>query len=289
MTSTVAIVLNFRREAMTIACVESLERSLVPVDVLIVDNQSDDGSAERLRARFPQHAHLQTGANLGYAGGNNRGIAWALERGFARVLVINDDAEVEPETVGQLQAALDADPGAAMAAPSILHQRPEGMVWWAGGRFTMLRCGGIHEGAGAPLPASAASETARPVTFVTGCCFLVTADALRTVGSFRDDFENYVEDLELSLRYTKAGRRLLYVPAARAIHKVPFPEPEAAAWKIVLRDRNRRRVVRAHYAAAEKLVFYPVFWLSRATRLLQYLLRRDWPRARAILVGATRR
>ena len=281
---TLAIVLHFRREAMTAACVESLERSVAPVDVLIVDNASGDGSAERLRARFPQHAHLATGKNLWYAGGNNAGIVWALERGYERLLIINDDAAVTPDMLGQLHAALDADPGAAMAAPSILHEQPS-VVWWAGGRFSWLRCSGLHEGAGKPLPVEAAASPPRAVSFVSGCCFVVTAAALRKLGAFREDFESYVEDVELSLRYRRAGQRLLYVPAAMAVHKVPYPEPEPAAWKLTKRDRNRRRVVRAHYGIGQRVLFFPVFWLTRALRVAQYLLRGDLARARAIVAG----
>ena len=79
---TVAVVLHFRREAMTADCVDALlaQRGGAP-RVLIVDNASGDGSFERLRQRFPQLDVLETGANLGYAGGNNAGIRWAMAQG----------------------------------------------------------------------------------------------------------------------------------------------------------------------------------------------------------------
>lgn len=283
---TVAIVLHFRREVMTTACVESLEQSSAPLRILIVDNESADGSADRLRARFPQHAHLSTGKNLGYAGGNVRGIQWALAQGADRVLVINDDAAVDPAMLGALHAALDADPLAAAAAPSIVHESPANVVWWAGGHFDAWRISGIHEGFGKPLAPSAATDAPRAVTFLSGCCLLIRADAIKQLGAFREDFGSYIEDVELSLRYTKAGKRLLYVPAARAIHKVEFPEPAPAAWKIVNRDKNRRRVARLHFGAVERLRFYAVFAVTRLVLALRYLMRGDLVRVRAIVRGA---
>jgi GT2 family glycosyltransferase len=283
---TIAIVLHFRREAMTAACVRSLEQSTAPLRILIVDNESADGSAERLRTMFPQHAHLSTGANLGYAGGNVRGIEWAIAQGAERVLVINDDAEVAPEMLQQLHAALDADPQAAAAAPSIVHETPVNVVWWAGGHFDAWRISGIHEGFGQPLAASAATDSPRAVTFLSGCCLLIRTDVIQQLGAFREDFGSYVEDVELSLRYTRAGKRLLYVPAANAIHKVRFPEPAPAPWKIVNRDRNRRRVARLHFGAFARIRFYAVFAVTRALIGLGYVLRGDFARAGAIVRGA---
>ena len=90
--SVVAIVLNWCNEDLTAACLRSVEMSTYPnLDILVVDNGSPDGSGDRLRARFPSCAYLQTGSNLGYAGGNNRGIELCLRSNPDYVLVLNND------------------------------------------------------------------------------------------------------------------------------------------------------------------------------------------------------
>lgn len=286
---TVAIVLNYQREEMTAACVAALDASTEPPRVLIVDNASPDGSGDRLRARFPQHAYLQTGGNLGYAGGNGRGMAWAMEQGAERIFVVNDDAEPDPHCVALLNAALDADPGAAVASPMMLHETPANVIWWGGGRFSALRVMGTHEGYGTPAPAAEDSPSPYPVTSLCGCAMMFRADAVRAMGGFRADFGSYVEDLELSVRYTKAGLRLLYVPRARLVHKVAYPEPRIAPWKIVARDRNRRRVARLHLSLAGRVRFWGFFLLSRAVLIVGTLLRLDWERARALVRGVVLR
>lgn len=278
-----AIVLNYCRESLAAQCIEALARSVPePPRILIVDNQSPDGSGERLRARFPQHDFLQTGANLGYAGGNAKGIEWALAAGAARILVINDDAEVRPSAVGLLEAALDADPKAAMAGPTIVYDDPAQSLCWAGGTIDIKRALGTMAGAPAQV-----GEQSRECGFVSGCCVMLRAATVRQLGGFEASYFSYGEDVELSLRYTRAGWRLLWVPAAHVVHHTPWPEPEIAPWKLTLRDRNRRRMVHKHYTLGERVSFAMWFYPSRLVRLAQYALRGDWARLHAQWRGLT--
>ncbi len=289
-----AVVLNYGREEMTVTCVAALERSTgVTPQILIVDNASPDGSGERLHSRFPQHDFLQTGQNLGYAGGNALGIARAMQHGAEFVLVINDDAEVAPDALSHLVAAMEAEPRAAAVGPTIRFDDVAASICWAGGELVIARALGTSEPRGAapaahvPSPAPPTpSEAPRPCTFVSGCCLLLRTEALRETGSFHAEYFAYVEDVELSLRLTRAGWKLLYAPAAAVVHHAPWPEPEAAPWKLRLRDLNRRRMVSAHYGLGERARFALWFYPTRLMHFARYLLRGDWARAGAIWRGA---
>ncbi|MBX3172988.1 MAG: glycosyltransferase family 2 protein [Gemmatimonadaceae bacterium] len=286
--STVAIVLNYCREDLTAECIISLERSTARPRVLIVDNASPDGSGERLRQRFPDHDFLQTGENLGYAGGNARGITWALEQGAERVFVVNDDAELSAHCLAFLHDALDRDAQAAAASPTMLHATPAGRVWWAGGRFSPMRALAVHEHAGEQIESAPWREDPpRAVTSLCGCAMLIRGDVIRESGGFREDFWAYAEDVELSLRYVRAGWRLLHVPQARLVHKVPDPEPPPAGWKIAYRDRNRRRIAALHLRGSERLAFWAFFLPSRLLLLAKYVLTFDFGRAAGIWRGLT--
>lgn len=283
--STIAIVLNYCRESLAAQCIEALAHSVpTPPRILLVDNQSPDGSGDRLRARFPEHDYLQTGANLGYAGGNARGIEWALAAGAARILVINDDAEVSPHAVGLLEAALDANASAAMAGPTIVYDDAARSLCWAGGMIDITRALGSVAG-----PPTARGEHARACGFVSGCCVMLRADAVRRLGGFEASYFAYGEDVELSLRYARAGWQLLWVPEARVVHRTPWPEPPIAPWKLTLRDRNRRRMVRRHYTIGERVRFAVWFYPSRVVRLVQYLLTLDFARFAAQWRGMVQR
>ena len=281
----VAVVLNWCAEDDTAACLESLARSDWPaLTTLLVDNGSPDGSGDRLHARFPALPYLQTGANLGYTGGNNRGFAWALEHGADYVLVLNDDTVVAPDCVRRLvEAAESATRGGARVggvSPKILYHDAPDRVWFGGGDFSSMRALGLHRGE------LRADEPARDrgverITFMTGCCFLVPAPVLRAAGGFAEEFFAYVEDVELSLRLARAGYALLYEPRARVLHRIAPEPPRSSPFQIRQRDRNRRRLVRRHYGPAERLGFAVWFYPTRAVHLLRYAAARDWERARA--------
>lgn len=281
-----AAVLNWCAEKDTTACVLSLTADAsATLDILVVDNASPDESGNRLQAFFPQHHYLQTGANLGYAGGNQRAIAWALARDYEYVLIINDDAEVKPGCVGALLAALENNPRAGAAAPTILHHGTS-VVWFAGGEINEVKVMGSHTHAGESVESVRRDDVAiRDVTFLSGCVLLLRSDALRACGGFRAEFFAYVEDLELSLRFRRAGWSLLYVARAIATHKVAYPLQADSAFAIRLRDINRRRVVVLHYSLPMRLAFMIWFYPTRIVHLARFVVRGDRARISAIWKG----
>ncbi len=287
---TIAVVLNYCREALTEACVASLEAQQPPLEIVIVDNASPDGSGERLRARFPAHAFVQSGANIGYAGGNNRGIAHALARGAEYVFVVNEDAEADAGCVAALVAALDARRDAAIAVPTVVHAGAPDVVWWADGYLDRMRAMGMHAGFGrsrAALPAAQRpGAPPREVPMVSGCALLMRATALRELGAFREDYINYLEDTEICVRWARAGQRFLHVPGATVRHKVAFPPPPPTPYQIRMRDRNRLKFAREWLGPADRARFHAFFWPTRALRAAQYVLTGDRARLRALVAGA---
>ncbi|HET8655705.1 MAG TPA: glycosyltransferase family 2 protein [Longimicrobiaceae bacterium] len=277
-----AVVLNWCAEEDTAACLRSLAASdFAGLEVLLVDNASPDGSGERLHQAFPALPYLQTGANLGYTGGNNRGIERALQQGYDYVLVLNNDTVVEPGCVSRLVETAERNGAAcAVGAKILVHDAPE-RVWFGGGRISRSRAVATHrlQGGLDPDPEGGPTEE---VTFLTGCCMLIPAAVLRRVGGFEEDFFMYIEDVDLSLRIAAAGYRLLYEPRARVLHRVSLQDAGPSPFQIFLRDRNRRRLARRRYGWADRLRFALVFYPGRVVRMLQYLARRDGARAGAI-------
>lgn len=287
----IAIVLNWNGEHDTAACLDALLRQeKVLMDVLLVDNGSPDGSGDRLRARYPAVEYLQTGGNLGYAGGNNRGIEWAVARGAAWVLVVNNDTVADVACVHHLITAAREDARIGALAPLIVRFDAPDRIWFAGGSLSLVRALGRHDLEGSLVEDIARDDRDagwRQCTFLTGCCVLFRTRALEEVGLFREDFFAYVEDVELSLRLTRADWLLGWVPAARLAHRVPAVGIAPSPMQIVLRDRNRRRMVRALYPWYLRMVFLGWFWPTRILSLLRYISSGDWERSRAILQGAS--
>ncbi len=277
----VVIVLNWCAESDTAACLESLRASTYQkLTVLLMDNASPDGSGERLHARFPELPYLQTGENLGYAGGNNRGFDWALAHGADYVMVLNDDTVVSADCVERLVAAA-AESAAAVAVPQIFYFDEPEVVWYAGGTLSVGRGMGYHLRENQPRDRS---QERRAITFVCGCCFLIRSDVLRAVGGFEESFFAYVEDLELSLRLQRSGHTAVYDPTAHVLHRIQRGAPETP-FQLRQRDRNRRAMSRMHYGAWDRLRFSLWFYPTRLIHLARYTALGRWSHARAILSG----
>ena len=281
-----AVVLNWNNEHDTKACVDSLLAQDCPaLTVLIVDNGSPDGSGPRLHARYPDVEYLQTGKNLGYCGGNNRGIKQAVDTGADYVLVINNDTIVDPTCVRELLRAADGIMVGAVGSKILRYDAPD-TIWFAGGKFDRVKAIGTHPGENLPDPDPRETQT-RDVSFLTGCCLLFPAAALREVGVFREDFFAYCEDVEWGLRAAKHGMRLVYAPAARLRHRVPAIGTPPSAFQIRFRDRNRRRIVKLHYGFGDALRFALWFYPTRVALMIRYALQGEIDRAGAVLKGMT--
>lgn len=207
----VAVVVCFRAPSRAIRAARGLAGSVRPVDgVVVVDNGGADTAA--LRAALPAANVVATERNLGFAGGANAGIAAALASGADAVLLLNDDAALEPDAVGLLEAALG--PGVALVGPTVV-DAATGRVESQGLAFSP-RTGRLREvGRGAP----AAGGPPRDVDGLSGCALLASRAALEALGPFDPGFFFYFEDLELCLRARRAGWRVVLVPAAVARHE----------------------------------------------------------------------
>ena len=202
------VVLNYRGVADTIACVESLAELNVPVRVIVVDNGSADGSAQRLAAT-PGVELISNESNLGFAGGNNVAIERLLDEGAEFVWVLNNDTVVEPATAGELLAVADADPRVG-AVGSVLYDmaRPDRVLTWGGGAV----------GRWTGRTRDARDEGDR-VDYLTAASVLLRGDALRKVGLFDRRYFFTWEDVDLCTRLVAGGWRLAVAERARVWHR----------------------------------------------------------------------
>jgi GT2 family glycosyltransferase len=207
-----AVVLNWNGGEDTLAALASLDG----VPAICVDNGSSDGSDAAVAERFPAVELIRTGANLGYAGGNNVGIRRALERGADWVLLLNSDAVAEPGLVEALAAAAAARPDAGLLACTVLFADGE-TVQYAGARFrAWLGWSGRQTGYGRP---GAATNSGGDVDRADGAAMAVSRAAVERAGLLDEELFAYVEDVDWSLRIRRAGLAVVHVPAARVRHK----------------------------------------------------------------------
>ena len=243
-----AVVLSWNRRDDTLACLRSLSAVTEPeLLTILVDNGSEDGTEEAVRAEFPAVAVVQTGANLGYAAGNNAGLRLALERGASHVLVLNNDVEVEPGAIGALVAEAGRRPDAGALCSKILFAEPPDLIWFAGATFDPRsgyngRQRGYREHDGPRF--EAVTETDR----ACGAAMLVPRAVLEQVGLFDAELFLYAEDTDWSLRARAAGFRHYVVPASRVRHKVSASSGGESSPAALYYDLRNTIVVCERYA-----------------------------------------
>ncbi len=253
----IAVILTWHNVDDTVACIASLRESRTPVDrILLHDNGSTDGSAARLHTMYlndPVVIFQRNSRNLGFARAVNRGIEKALAMGADHVLLLNNDTIVDPVCIGMLVDALEADPEAATAVPTIVyHSRPD-VIWQGGGAFRKWRAGVVVPLKNRPLR-EAPSEV-QQVGFQTGCAVLARRSALETAGLFDERFFFYAEDAEWSLRMQRAGFHLLFVPQALVSHKIGDISKDRSS-PFVMYHRARGSILLARIAFPGRYVWY---------------------------------
>jgi GT2 family glycosyltransferase len=213
---TAIVVLNFNGLDDTLKCLESLRGVTVAADVILVDNASAiDPTAPSLQC-YPGIDVIRTAQNLGYAGGNNRGIERALATGAEFVLVLNNDTIVDPRLVERLVEAFDSSPALGVAGPVINYMDEPDQVMTDGVRFNPGPGTEFFRRIEVPLDATKAPT---PVDIVNGCCLMVRAEVFRRVGLFDEDLFIVHEESDLCLRARLAGFDCAVVPEVLVWHK----------------------------------------------------------------------
>ncbi len=214
----VAIVLNWNGLNDTRTCLHSLQhQDYGALTILVVDNGSTDGSVAALRAEFPGLTVLETGANLGFCGGNNAGMDWALAHEADYVLLLNNDTWFDPAMTRYLVVAAERDPQIGMVGPKIYQANPTNALWSAGGVVTFW--GNVTAMRGFGHVDRGQFDTPADVDYLPGCGILVRRRVLEQIGLLDLAYYCYYEDTDWAMRARRAGWRIRYVPAAVMWHK----------------------------------------------------------------------
>ena len=224
--SWVVCVLNWNGREDTLRCLAALRDVRGEFATVVADNGSTDGSVAAIRAAHPWADVVENGANLGFSGGNNAAIRHALAGGAEWVVLVNNDAEPDPWILEALAGGAARHPRAGVLGGKLLYE--DGRVQWAGQRVALLTgYSGRPRGHGQPdgFAYSVEGRTDRAV----GALMAVSRAAIERAGLLDEGLFAYVEDVDWSLRIRGAGLECVFVPSARAVHRVSASTGGAAA------------------------------------------------------------
>ena len=242
-----AVVLCWNNVALIDRCLDHLRATDWPgrLDLVVVDNGSTDGTVDRWEERHPGVALIQTGANLGYAAGVNRGLADLA--GVDAVALVNSDAFVEPGGLRPLAAALDADEAVGAASPKILFAEPEGDAPRINNVGNELGVDWTPRDRGYGEVDAGQFDREEDVWGWCGAAVLLRRRYLDDVGHFDERLFMYAEDADLSWRGARQGWRYRYVPASVVRHEHRASSGGVRTPRLdYLNRRNRLVVVTRH-------------------------------------------
>jgi len=205
------IVLNFNGLAVLTQCLSSVYQSrYLNFEVVVVDNNSSDGSLEQAKKSFSRANFIKNSENFGFSRGNNVGIRWALEKFADYILILNNDTVLEKTTLSELVQSMQKNESAGIISPVVLSADNQS-VWFAGGiiDWHKMKTSHIYE---------IKSDSPYSSEYISGCAMFVKKDVFKKIGIFDERFFLYYEDTDFSMRAKKAGFDLLIVPAAHIKH-----------------------------------------------------------------------
>ncbi len=274
-----AVIVNYNVRDHLLACVRSLRDEGIR-EVVVVDNDSIDGSGAALAAADADARLIPAGANLGFGRAANRGVA---ATDAYRVLILNPDAVVEPGCVKALLAALDGDEGLAVVGPRV--DNPDGTRYPSVRRFPDLPVAAGHAFLGLVRPNNRFTRRYRmldgepdqtaDVDWVSGTCMLVRRSAFDAVGGFDEAYFMYVEDVDLCWRLRRAGWRVGYEPGARVVHTVGASSERAPYRMIAAHHRSLLRFAFRSTTGPRRLLL-PLVAVGLALRTLMAWVQRAW-------------
>lgn len=250
------IVVSFNTRELTLACLESVfaETKATDFELIVVDNASSDGSAEKIESRFPSVTLIASNVNVGFAAANNL----AAERARGEfLLLLNPDTLILEDAIGRIIA--------------FAHRYPEAQIW--GGR-TLFGDGSLNPascfrrmtlwnqfcrstGIGSICKSSPIfnsefyggwkRDRIREVDVVTGCFFLIRRALWQRLGGFDPLFFMYGEETDLCLRARAMGARPMVTPEATIVHYGGASE-RVVADKLVRLFKAKATLIRRHWS-----------------------------------------
>lgn len=249
MPSASVVVVSYNTAAYIETCIESLlALDYPPVEIIVVDNASSDGSVELIRSRFPNIDLVELPDNKGFAGGASVGLFMASGE---IVATVNPDVRLDPAWMREVAATL-ARENVGIVGSKILYpdgktiQHAGGVVHYPLATVDHIGRGELDEGQ---------YDKSKVVSFVTGAALAMRGDVGRHLGFFDEEyFPVYYEDIDLCWRAEKEGLSSVYQPRAVAYHEETVTMDRKGSMYYSFYHANRLRFVVKHYAPEQVML-----------------------------------
>ena len=265
------VILNWNGKDDTCECLESVRKlDYSNYQTIVADNGSEDDSVQFLKQQYPDILIIENGANLGYAEGNNRAIKYAIEQEFDYILLLNNDAVVDPQILNSFMNVSKTNPQAGVFGAKIYYLSEPQKIWFAGGKILPDMLLASHEGMG-EIDNNGAWDEIKPIDYACGCALFIKSDVIKKVGTLESKFFLMWEETDFCYRARRAGFECLFVPKALVWHKISasFKGGDAGHLQNYFMVRNRLLWIERNIPMREKFRFLIKSFLPDIDRYLR--------------------
>lgn len=280
------ITVNYNQAETTCALLQSIrEQDFRAVEVIVVDNASQENPEDLIKNRFPEVVFLRSEQNLGFAGGNNLALPYATGD---YLFFVNNDAELTDGAIENMLDLFRNQPNAGIVSPLICYMHDDSaitpdLIQYAG--MTLVHpLTGRNQTVGNREPDHGQFTKPVQTAYAHGAAMMVRRKVLEQVGPMDEQFFLYYEELDWCERIRRQGWEIWMQPLARVYHKESLTVQKLGSLKTYYLNRNRIRFVRRYSKPLQRLGFY--FFLGFVTlpkNFIVYTLRGEWDNLSAFL------
>lgn len=239
------VLVNYNGYQDTIDCLKSLGKiTYGNYCVIVVDNGSTNQSFEQLKSyESDSVVVLRERENLGFSGGNNVGIRYALQIQCEYLLLLNNDTIVEPDFLEPLVNCSKRE-NKCITTSKIMYADQPTNIWYAGGTINPVTSRVTHRGINEKDSIKYNDEES--VSFVSGCCMLIPKEVFRDIGELSEEYFLYCEDVDYCCRIIEKGYAMRYCPSSKIYHKVNASSGRNSDLVIYYTIRNKLYLIKKH-------------------------------------------
>lgn len=274
------ISINYNQAAVTCELLASLRHLTYPrVEIIVVDNASPTDDPGCITERFPEVKLIRSAQNLGFAGGNNLGVACAQGE---YLLFLNNDTEVDPGFLEPLVRLFEQNGQAGIASPKILFFNSKNVIQYAGSH-------GVNTWTGRSItvgqlePDRGQHNHSGPTQLADGAAMMVPRRVVEAVGLMPEMYFLYYEELDWCEMIKRAGYTCHYVAEATVYHKESMSVGKASVLKTYYMNRNRLLFIRRNFNGWARLTSIFVFVAAALPKkAFQFSRQREWSHLKAL-------
>ncbi|UII25519.1 glycosyltransferase family 2 protein [Fulvivirga maritima] len=268
------IALNYNQLKVTCEFLESTKQlKYSNYEIIVVDNHSLENPEAHIKQHYPEVKVVRTEKNLGFSGGNNRGIKIAKGDYY---FVVNNDTEVTPDLLDHLLAPFLEDDSIGIVCPKIKYYDQPDLIQYAG--YTKINTfTGRNKAIGLKEKDQGQHDTPGFTNYAHGAAMLVKKEVVEKVGMLPDEFFLYYEELDWSNRAVKAGFKVYYNPKGIIFHKESVSVGKESPLKAYYHNRNRVLFMKRANNTAQFSIFMLFFLLVVTPKqTLKYTVNSQW-------------